>query len=51
VPELYPAALDLVLDGRIKLSEFVEHHPLDSINEVFEDVHAHRLSRRAVLVP
>jgi len=51
VPELYPAALDLVLDGRIRLSEFVEQHPLDSINEVFESVHAHRLSRRAVLVP
>ena len=51
VPELYPAALDLVLDGRIKLSQFVEQHPLDSINEVFESVHAHRLSRRAVLVP
>ena len=51
LPELYPAALDLVLEGRIKLSDFVEQHPLDSINEVFQDVHAHRLSRRAVLVP
>lgn len=51
LPELYPAALGLVLDRRIKLSEFVEQHPLDSINEVFEAVHARRLSRRAVLVP
>jgi 6-hydroxycyclohex-1-ene-1-carbonyl-CoA dehydrogenase len=51
VPELYPAALDLVLDGKIKLGEFVEQHPLDSINDVFQDVHARRLSRRAVLVP
>jgi len=51
LPELYPAALDLVLDGRIRLSEFVEQHPLDSINEVFESVYARRLSRRAVLVP
>jgi 6-hydroxycyclohex-1-ene-1-carbonyl-CoA dehydrogenase len=50
-PELYPAALDLVLDGKIKLGDFVEQHPLDSINDVFQDVHAHRLSRRAVLVP
>lgn len=51
VPELYPAALDLVLNGKIKLKDFVEQHPLDSINDVFRDVHARRLSGRAILVP
>jgi 6-hydroxycyclohex-1-ene-1-carbonyl-CoA dehydrogenase len=50
-PELYPAALDLVLDGKIDLASFVEQHPLDSINEVFGQAHAHKLTRRAVLVP
>jgi 6-hydroxycyclohex-1-ene-1-carbonyl-CoA dehydrogenase len=50
-PELYPAALDLVLDGKIDLASFVERHPLDNINEVFEQAHAHKLTRRAVLVP
>ncbi len=50
-PELYPAALDLVLDGRVKLSQFVERHPLSEINRVFADVHAHKLTRRAILVP
>jgi 6-hydroxycyclohex-1-ene-1-carbonyl-CoA dehydrogenase len=50
-PELYPAALDLVLDGKINLAAFVEQHPLDSINTVFEQAHAHKLSRRAILVP
>jgi 6-hydroxycyclohex-1-ene-1-carbonyl-CoA dehydrogenase len=50
-PELYPAALDLVLDGKINLIDFVEQHPLDDINEVFELAHAHKISRRAVLVP
>lgn len=50
-PDLYPAALDLVLDGKINLADFVERRPLDSINEVFEQVHAHKLARRAVLVP
>ena len=50
-PELYPAALDLVLDGRIALAPFVEQHSLDSINDVFADAHAHRLTRRAILVP
>jgi 6-hydroxycyclohex-1-ene-1-carbonyl-CoA dehydrogenase len=30
--ELYPAALDLVLDGKIALAPFVERHPLAGIN-------------------
>ena len=50
-PELYPAALELVLDGRVKVSQFVEKHPLKDINKVFEDVHAGLVKRRAVLVP
>ena len=50
-PELYPAALDLVLDGKVKLAPFVEQHPLEEINRVLADVHAHRLNRRAVLIP
>jgi len=51
LPEYYPAALDLVLDGRINLANFVERHPLAQINEVFEAAHAHKLSRRAILTP
>ena len=50
-PELYPAALDLVLDGKINLADFVEQHPLDDINAVFAQAHAHKLARRAILVP
>ena len=50
-PELYPEALELVLDGRVKVAPFVEHHPLDEINAIFETVHAGALKRRAVLVP
>lgn len=50
-PELYPAALDLVLDGKIDLKPFVEKHPLQRINDVFAAAHRHELSRRAVLVP
>src|ERR1700693_4535218 len=46
-PDLYPAALDLVLDGKINLADFVEQHPLDEINSVFEQVHSHKLARRA----
>jgi 6-hydroxycyclohex-1-ene-1-carbonyl-CoA dehydrogenase len=50
-PELYPAALDLVLAGRVALKPFVEIHPLDAINSVFEAVHHRAIKRRAVLVP
>ena len=50
-PELYPAALDLVLQGRVKVGPFVEQHPLADINKVFTAVHHGELQRRAVLVP
>lgn len=49
--ELYPAALDLVLDGKIALAPFVERHPLGEINEVFAAAHGHKLTKRAILVP
>jgi 6-hydroxycyclohex-1-ene-1-carbonyl-CoA dehydrogenase len=49
--ELYPQALDFVLDQKIDLAPFVERFPLSAINEVFADAHAHKLTRRAILVP
>jgi 6-hydroxycyclohex-1-ene-1-carbonyl-CoA dehydrogenase len=50
-PELYPAALDLVLDGKVALLPFVERHPLAEVNRVLAEVHAHKLTRRAIVVP
>ena len=50
-PELYPAALDLVLDGSVNVKSFVESHPLAQINRVFEAVHQREIRRRAVLIP
>ncbi|MEI8327242.1 MAG: zinc-binding dehydrogenase, partial [Betaproteobacteria bacterium] len=50
-PEYYPAALDLVLDGKVALAPFVQTHPLDSINEIFPAVHQREIKRRVVLVP
>ena len=50
-PELYPAALDLVLAGKVQVQPFIERHPLDDINHVFEAVHRRDIKRRAVLVP
>ncbi len=50
-PDLYPGALDLVLDGKVALAPFIERHPLGEINEIFTAVHERRLARRAILVP
>lgn len=50
-PELYPGALDLVLNGKVKVAPFVERHALSSINQVFEATHAGSVTRRAILVP
>jgi len=50
-PEFYPAALDLVLDGKVQIKPFVEPHPLDDINRVFDAVHHREIRKRAVLVP
>ncbi len=49
--ELYPRALDLVLDRKIPLAPFIERHPLSEINGVFAAAHACILTRRAILVP
>ncbi len=50
-PDLYAGAIDLVLDGKIKVLPFVERHPLADINSVFQAVHNHEMKRRAILVP
>lgn len=47
----YPPALELVLEGKVKVGPFVEERSLDEINEVFEAVHDRRIARRVVLVP
>ena len=50
-PEYYPAALDLVLDGKVRIAPFVEKRPLETINEVFAAVHHREIRARVVLVP
>jgi 6-hydroxycyclohex-1-ene-1-carbonyl-CoA dehydrogenase len=50
-PEHYPAALDLVLDGKVQIAPFVETRALDQINDVFAAVHRHEIRRRVVLTP
>jgi 6-hydroxycyclohex-1-ene-1-carbonyl-CoA dehydrogenase len=51
LPEYYPAALDLVLDGKISMRPFIRRFPLDEINDVFAQTHEHRIEQRPVMVP
>jgi 6-hydroxycyclohex-1-ene-1-carbonyl-CoA dehydrogenase len=50
-PDQYPAALAMVLAGKIALAPFVEQHPLDEAPAVLEAVAHHKLRRRVILVP
>ena len=51
LPEHYPSILSLVQEKKIQLDPFVEKRPLALISEAIDDVRAHRVSRRIVLVP
>ena len=50
-PDGYPPALALVLEGKVRLDDYVETHPLDCAPTVFQEVADHRVTRRAILVP
>jgi len=51
LPELYPAALEMVTSGRITLKPFIERHPMSRGAELLERVADHTLRRRAILEP
>jgi 6-hydroxycyclohex-1-ene-1-carbonyl-CoA dehydrogenase len=50
-PEQYPAALALVLDGRVVIEPYVERHPLDEAPALLEAVARHEIRKRVILVP
>ncbi len=50
-PEHYPAALRMVLEGKIKLNPFIEIHPLVEAPAILEAVANHSLRRRVILQP
>jgi len=50
-PDQYPAALDLVLKGKVALAPYIEAHSLDEAPQVFEAVAHHALPRRVILKP
>jgi 6-hydroxycyclohex-1-ene-1-carbonyl-CoA dehydrogenase len=51
LPQHYPAIVGLVLSGEVALEPFVEERPLAEINQVFQDMHAGKISRRVILIP
>ena len=51
LPKNYPAALKMVLDGRVQIKPFVETRPMSKIRETFEEAHAGKLTKRVVLTP
>ncbi len=51
LPEYSPAAVELVLTGKVAMLPFIEQHPLSEINEIFAGAHEGKLIRRAILVP
>lgn len=50
-PELYGAALELVVDHKITLKPFIETHPLNDSPDVLQRVADHQIEKRAILVP
>lgn len=50
-PDQYPAALDLVLRGKVAIAPYVEPRPLDDAPAVFDAVSRHAITRRIILQP
>jgi 6-hydroxycyclohex-1-ene-1-carbonyl-CoA dehydrogenase len=50
-PDQYPAALRMVLDGKIALGPYIEMHSLEEAPAVLDGVAKHELRRRAILRP
>ncbi|MCA9669998.1 MAG: 6-hydroxycyclohex-1-ene-1-carbonyl-CoA dehydrogenase [Myxococcales bacterium] len=51
LPELYPAALELVLQKKIAVRDFSKRYPLAEINDVIAAARRHELTARPVLTP
>ena len=51
LPEYYPVVLDMVLNGKINMEEFVEVRPMSTIAETFAEAHKTPPMKRIVLTP
>jgi 6-hydroxycyclohex-1-ene-1-carbonyl-CoA dehydrogenase len=50
-PDQYPAALGMVLDGKMSIAPYVEQHALDEAPAILEAVAKHAIRRRVILRP
>ena len=50
-PDQYPAALQLVLEGKIALAPYIEVHALEEAPAILEAVAKHAVRKRAILQP
>ncbi len=51
LPKYYPAALDTVLSGSVKVEPFIQRFQLAQVQDVLTSLHSHELRKRAVLIP
>jgi 6-hydroxycyclohex-1-ene-1-carbonyl-CoA dehydrogenase len=51
LPEYYPIVLDMVLNRKINIEEFVQTRPMSTIVETFEEAHQVSPAKRIVLEP
>lgn len=51
LPEYYPVVLDMILNGKVNIEEFVETRPMSTIAETFEEAHRTPPMKRIVLTP
>ena len=50
-PELYPAVIDKVANGDVKIKPYTEMQPMSRINDVFEIMRSGSTKKRTVLIP
>jgi len=50
-PKYYPPVVEGVLNGSIQLKQNIVTYPLSQLNEVVELANAHKLDRRAIMIP
>jgi 6-hydroxycyclohex-1-ene-1-carbonyl-CoA dehydrogenase len=50
-PDKYAGVLEMCLGGRIKIGPFVETRPMSRIEQVFDEAHHGKLTKRVILTP
>ena len=49
-PELYPKVVQLIAEGKLNISPFIDTFPMSQINQVFLNTLEHKYTKRSVLV-